>query len=69
VTKRVEKELKDRLFDKLLGGGDKEAAPVESDSVEGDTTEGAPAEEAPEEKSPEDVLKDKLKDRLKGLID
>jgi AsmA protein len=50
---RVKDELRDRLLDKL--GGDR-------DETTGDGTEQ-------EEKDPEDLLKDELKDKLKGLFD
>ncbi|MBT8092936.1 MAG: AsmA family protein [Gammaproteobacteria bacterium] len=66
VRQRVEQELKDRVFDKLLGGDKKkEAAPAPAEG----TAEDVPAEGEPEEKSAEEMLEDKLKDKLKDLFD
>lgn len=58
LRKKVEEEIKGRLFDKLLGGSKEEPA-AEEGAAEEAPTEGEPEEE---EKDIEDELKDKLKD-------
>jgi len=72
LRQRVEDELKDKLFDRLLGG-DKEPPPAEGETSEAPPSEAPPAEAEPveeeEEKDIEDELKDELKDKLKDLFD
>ena len=63
LRKRVEDEIKDKLFDRLLGG-DKEPEPA---AAEGD----APTEEPSGEEQPKDVedeIKDELEDKLKDIF-
>ncbi len=72
LKKRVEDEIKSRLFDKLLGG-DKEAPPPATEPgaaapVEGAPEEAVPAEGEPEEQSEKEKLEDEVKDKLKDLF-
>ncbi len=72
LRKRVEEEIKDRLFDKLLGGRKKappaEIEPQEAPPAEGEAQEESPVEDEPAEQDIEDELKDELKDKLKDLF-
>jgi len=62
LRKRVEEEIKDRLFDKLLGGRKEEPAGAEPG-------EEQPADGEPDEEPAEEDLEDQLKDKLKDLFD
>ncbi len=62
LRKRVEEEIKDRLFDKLLGGGKEEPAGAEPG-------EEQPVDGEPDEEPAEEDLEDQLKDKLKDLFD
>lgn len=64
LRERLEKELKDRVLDELLGGRDKE--PAGQDEGGAEQSDEEPAEEPAEEKDLEDLLKDSLKDLLGG---
>jgi len=64
LMERLEKELKDRVLDELLGGRDKE--PAGQDEGGAEQSDEEPAEEPAEEKDLEDLLKDSLKDLLGG---
>ncbi|MBU2677568.1 MAG: AsmA family protein [Gammaproteobacteria bacterium] len=73
LRKRVEDEIKERVVDRLLGGGKKTPTPEEGAAVpaegetpaEGEAPPAAETEKPPEEKDVEDELKDKLKDLLR----
>ena len=72
LKKRVEDEIKSRLFDKLLGG-DKETPPPATEPkpaapVEGAPEEAVPAEEQPPEQSEKEKLEEEVKDKLKDLF-
>jgi len=77
LKKRVEDELKNRVFDKLLGGSKKTPAPAgepqpeapaEGAAVEGAPEEAPPAEEAPPEQTEKEKLEEEVKDKLKDLF-
>jgi AsmA protein len=60
LKEEAKKEIKDRLFDKLLGGDDEDSDATDSEAEEGAT------EEEPKDKSDRDKVKDALKDLLGG---
>jgi AsmA protein len=72
LKKRVEDEIKSRVFDKLLGGDKKTAPPATEPNAEapaeGATEEAAPAEEQPAEQSEKEKLEEEVKDKLKDLF-
>ena len=77
LKKRVEDELKSRVFDKLLGGSKKTpaptgeaqpAAPAEGAAVDGAAEEALPAEEVPEEQTEKEKLEEEVKNKLKDLF-
>jgi AsmA protein len=82
LKKRVEEEIKSRVFDKLLGGDRKTAppptepkadAPAEGAAekaapAEGAAEEAVPAEEPPPEQSEKEKLEEEVKDKLKDLF-
>jgi len=77
LRKRVEDEIKSKVFDKLLGGSKKTpppatepgaAAPVEGAPEEAVPAEEEPAEEEPAEQSEKEKLEEEVKDKLKDLF-
>ena len=72
LKKRVEDEIKSRVFDKLLGGSKKTPAaaaePGAEAPVEGAAEETLPAEEAPVEQTEKEKAEEQLKNKLKDLF-